>query len=173
VGRLSLFALMAWALCFSGTNCGSAKIQSPQSRETTPEELPASPAVTLTHEHPSSSVPVEADVVASGAEVLEVQITKVVNPARTPVAIFVYLSRAEKGKSKAEQVAIGNFSLYPPDQPGKFLLSAAPALRKVSASGKTAHDVRLVFEMKRIDETGAWTPVELTIAQPKWRAAEK
>ena len=64
---------------------------------------------------------------------------------------------------------IGNFSLYPADQPGTFLLEpgagSAPALLADKRAGET--DVRLVFEPKRVDETAAWTPVEVTIAQPK------
>lgn len=174
MGRLSLAAVIIWALCFSGSNCGSAKVQGPQSQETKTVEAPASPALTLTHEHPLSSLPVAANVLTSGSEVLEVAITKVVNPSRIPVVIFVYLSNTGKGKSEPEKILIGNFSLYPADQPGTFLLNPAPAVRKLSAEksfGDT--DVRLVFEMNRLDETAAWTPVELTIAQPKWRAAEK
>lgn len=175
MARLSLSALMIWSLCFSGANCGSAKVQGPQSQQLKTDESPASPAATLTPEHPIGSLPVEADVLTSGSEVLEVTITKVVNPAMTPVTVFVFFSDTEKGTPEPKQTSLGNFSLYPPDQPGKFLLSAAPALRKVSLSDATAkgHDLRLVFEMKRIDETKAWTPVEVTIAQPKWRAAEK
>jgi hypothetical protein len=120
-------------------------------------------------------MPVEAEVLNGDSEVLEVEITKVVNPARAPVAIFVYLSKANKSNSEAEQNLVRNFSLYPPDRPGKFLLQAGPALHKVSSGDTTskANDVRLVFEMKRLDETVAWTPVELTIAQPKWRSEEK
>jgi hypothetical protein len=172
VERLFLIALMVWALCFSVANCGSAKVQSPQSPELKKGESAASSSVTLTHEHPVNSMPVEAEVLSGGSEILEVEITKVVNPASTSVAIFVYLSRATKTKSEAEKNLVGNFSLYPPDRPGKFLLNAGPALHKV-APGDTssmANDVRLVFEMKRLDETVAWTPVELIIAQPKWRS---
>jgi len=162
---------MIWALCFTGANCGSAKVQGPQSREPKTDESTVLPVVKLTHEHPSSSLPVATDVFTNGAKVLEVTITRVVNPAMTPVAVFVSLSDTEKGKSEIKQIPVGNFSLYPPDQPGTFLLDAAPALRKVSRPDATGHDVRLVFEMKRIDETRAWTPVELTFAEPKWRAA--
>jgi hypothetical protein len=172
--RLFLTVLMIGALCFAGSDCGSAKVQSPQSPETKPSESPASPNITLTDKHPSGSWPVAANLLASDSEVLEVTINKVVNPAMTPVAIYAYLSNTEKDKSETERHPVGNFSLYPPDQPGKFLLSGK-ALQRIYASGATskAHEARLVFEMKRIDETKAWTPVEVTIAQPTWRPAEK
>lgn len=175
MARLVLTALMLWVLGFSGTDCGSAKAPSPQSRETKVEESSATPPVVLTDKQPKSSWGIALDVLASDAEILEVAITKVVNPGMTPVSIFVYLSNSEKGKAEEESNLVGNFSLFPPDRPGKFLLSAGPALRKISAAAKTSksENVRLVFEMKRMDETKAWTPVELMIAQPKWRAAEK
>jgi len=171
VRRLALTALMIWALCFVGADCGSATIQSPGSSNLKTEALPASPVLKLTNDKPKNSLPIKANELASDVEVLEVTITKVTNPSMTPLSIFVYLSDSEKGKSESKEHLVGNFSLYPPDQPGKFLLSAAPTLRKVQLSD--GHDVRLVFELKRIHETSAWTPVEVTIAQPTWRAAEK
>lgn len=176
MARLILTALMMWALAFAGTDCGSAKAPGPQAREATKDESSVVPAVVLTDKQPRSSWGVKADELASDAEVLEVSITKVVNPGMTPVSIFVYLANIEKAKTDEEATMVGNFSLYPPDRPGKFLLSAASAVRKVSsaaAKSSQADEVRLVFEMKRVDETKAWTPIELTIAQPKWRAAKK
>ena len=175
MARLILTALMMWALAFAGTDCGSAKAPGPQAREVTKDESAVVPAVVLTDKQPNRSLGVKTDELASDAEILEVSITKVVNPGMTPVSIFVYLANTEKGKADGEPTVVGNFSLYPPDRPGKFLLSVAPALRKVSSAAKSSQDaeVQLVFEMKRVDETKAWTTMELTIAQPKWRAAEK
>ncbi|HUS12525.1 MAG TPA: hypothetical protein VMZ30_18800 [Pyrinomonadaceae bacterium] len=135
----------------------------------------ASPVITLTNDQPQNSLPIKAGELTNNAEVLEVAITKVTNPRMTPLSISVYLSDSEEEKSEPKRHLIGNFSLYPPDQPGKFLLSAAPALRAVSRSDASdkERDLRLVFEMKRIDESRPWTSVEVTIAEPTWRAAEK
>jgi hypothetical protein len=174
VNKLFLAALMTWALCFSGTNCGAARVQSPQTREPKTESDPAAPTVTLTPEHPSNSFPVEANVLTSDPEILEVAVTKVVNPSRTAIDVSVYLTKAVKGKSEPEQTLIGNFSLYPADQPGTFMLNPAPAIEKLCGE-KPAGDaeVRLVFDLKQLHETKLSTPLELTIAQPKWRAREK
>ena len=92
--KLSLTALMVWALCFSGANCGAAKVQGPQTEgpKAPKAEQPASPTVKLTAEHPSASLPVSADIFVSDPEVLEVSITKVENTAKTPISIFVYLT---------------------------------------------------------------------------------
>ena len=183
MARLFLTALTMWALCFSGANCGSTKVQGPQTREpktaespapaTAPATTPATvAAATLTAEHPVASLPIAAAVLKSGAEVLEVAITKVVNPSQTSVSVFVSFSVGEK--TEAKQSSVGSFSLYPPDQPGKFLLNAKTALREGAVADAIAKGqaVRLVFEMKRINESKAWTPVELTIAEPTWRSPE-
>lgn len=174
VERLSLTALIIWALCFSGTNCGPARVQSPQTNEPKTAQQPVSPSVTLTPEHASDSLPVAASVLLSDSEVLEVPVTKVVNPSRTPVAFFVYLAQSSDGKVEPEKILIGNFSLYPADRAGVFLLDPRPAVRKFSEKKQSGiTDAKLVFEMKRVDETRVWTPVEVTIEEPKWRAAEK
>ena len=174
MSRLFLTTLTIWALCLGGTACGSAKVQGPQSSMRT--DKPASPVMTLTQERPNYSLPIKAvGGSASDAEILEVSITKVMNRSLTPIEIDVYLSDTETDKAERNRQLIGNFSLYPPDEPGKFLLNVTPALRKILLSDANAqgHDLRLIFEMKRIDEAKAWTPVELSIAQPAWRAAEK
>lgn len=172
--KLFLAALMIWGLPFSGASCGSANVRNAQTRDTEPK--PTQAAVTLTNEHPTGSFSVESELLANPPEILEVSITKVVNSAMMPLDIFVYLSIvAEKGKPNPEKTLVGNFSLYPSDRPGKFLLSPSTAFRQLSET-KTpskSNELRLVVELKRLDETRAWTPVEVTIAQPKWRATEK
>lgn len=172
--KILLSALMFWALCFSGANCGAAKVQGPQTEGTkAPKaEQPASSTVKLTREQPSASFPVAAGISSSNPEVLEVSITKVENPAKTPVSIFVYLANTKAGKSDNEKILVGNFSLYPADSPGKFSLNARPALRTMSAKTPTPNEPRLIFELRQIDQTKPWTPVEVTVEEPKWRAAE-
>jgi hypothetical protein len=172
MSKLSLTALIVWALCFSGANCGAAKVQGPQTERPKVEQA-GSATVKLTAEHPSASLPVSGDVFASDPEVLEVSISKVENTAKTAVSIFVYLANATAGKSDDEKILVGNFSLYPADSPGKFLLNPRPALRAMSAKTPNPKDPRLVFELRQIDPTKPWTPVEVTVEQPKWRAAEK
>jgi len=173
MGRLSLTALMIWALCFVGTDCGSAKVQSPQSSPTKTDESPASPAVTLTDKRPSSSSPVPANVPAEDSKILEVEVTKVVNPELTPVTIFVFLFDSKKDKPEPEQNPIGTFSLFPADRPGKFLLNVAAANIGPTGLDDSQAEMRLLFKMKRVHENKAWTPVEVTIGQPKWRAEER
>ncbi len=174
VNRFFPAALMTWALCFSGAHCGAAKVHGPQTPAPNAAHETAAATVTLTPEHPRDSFPVETSMLANDAEILEVAITKVTNPSRTAVGIFVYLSNAAQGKSEAEKILIGNFDLYPADQPGTFVLNPAPAVEKLCGEKPSKDvEVRLVFELKRLDETAAWTPAEVTIAQPRWRPREK
>lgn len=166
--RSFLAALVLWALLFSGTCCRSAKVQSPQPRDM--EQTTGTP-LTLTNERPTGSFPVRPETLASAPSILEVSITKVVNPAATPVAMFVYLlPAAKKGKAEPERVLVGNFSLYPPDQPGKFLLGLSNALEKLEGknSASKSGEFQLVVEMQRLDDTRPWTEVEVTIDPPKW-----
>jgi hypothetical protein len=174
VFRLLLTALMSWALCVSVANCGSANVQSPPVQQAKEKESPA-PQLVLTAEKPVGAVPIAASVFDSKAQVLVVEVTKVNNPGGTPVTISVSLASNHKDKTAGKSQAVGNFSLYPADQPGKFLLNAAPALRQLALVNKDAktNGARLVFEMKKIHEQQAATPIELTIAPPKWRVPEE
>lgn len=168
-------ALFIWALGFSGANCGSAKVQSPKSSEKAPEMTPDQRSLKLTNEHTSGAFPIGSDLLSNIPEVLEVSIAKVNNPDRTPVDIFVYLSQTPKqGERDPDRILLGNFSLYPPDRPGKFLMKASPAFRKlVDSKGTNAADVQLLFEMKRLDEKRPWTAVEVTVGLPQWRPAKE
>ena len=166
--RSFLAALVTWALLFSGTCCRSVKVQSPQPRDM--EQTKGTP-LTLTNERPTGSFPVTPETLAGAPSVLEVSITKVVNPAATPIAMFVYLSRAgKKGKAEPEKVLVGNFSLYPPDQPGKFLLGLSSAFEKLEAKNSVSKssELQVVVEMKRLNDSQPWTKVEVTIDPPKW-----
>ena len=101
--------------------------------------------------------------------------TKVVNTAAAPVAIFVYLSPVgKKGQPEPEKILAGNFSLYPPDRAGSFLLHVSTAFSELRAKGwaSSSKEIRLVLEMKRLREAQAWTPIEITVSAPKWSHEE-
>ena len=123
----------------------------------------------LSNERPSASVELKQQTLDKAPAVLEVSATNVVNPEKTPVAIYVYLAVAGKESKKEDvRIPIGNFSLYPPDQPGKFLMRASGAFEKLKTAEKNAASTFLVFELKRLHEAQAWTRVELSIT-PAWR----
>lgn len=161
-----LSLLLLWSLPFVGASCGSPSVQSTQQSETRPVST-AKDVVTLTTEQPTGSFKLEPELLNRAPEVLQVSVTKVTNPAASPVDIFVYVdSASETNKTAAEKVLVGTFSLYPADRPGKFMLGPAEAFRKFSATRKSSEDVRLVFEMKVPAESKS--PVEVTIESPSW-----
>jgi len=82
------------------------------------------------------------------------------------LSVFVYLSHA--GKKGGERIPVGSFSLYPPDQPGKFMLRASSALSKLGESGAKSGTVQLILELKRVDQSKPWTAVELAVEPPNW-----
>ncbi|HEY2961783.1 MAG TPA: hypothetical protein VGJ37_05170 [Pyrinomonadaceae bacterium] len=166
--KLLLAALTIWSLPFFGISCGSASVQNPEPRKTESTPTPSGETVTLTSQHPTGSFLLQPDLLKNPPPaVLEITLTKVVNPAAKPVNIFVYLSSSnDKSDTAPEKIGVGNFSLYPVDRPAKFMLDAAPAFRKINET-KNASNVkewRLVFELGREAE-----PVEVTIAAPTWK----
>lgn len=178
--RVFLTALMIWALSFSGSNCGSARVQSPPNVEQSPQQTPPNPerkeagpvqpTIKLSTDAPNGSFALDPNLIPPSADVLEISITKVVNASQTPVSIFVYLDdNEEKSDRDVERVPLGSFSLYPPDRPGKFLLPVPLSRRKLMPGSK----VLMTFELKRVDETKPGTKVEVEMSPPNWRSDQK
>lgn len=159
-----------------GIACGSASVQEPQTAkpavksESSP--TPSAETVTLTNQQPTGSFLLQAVLFKKPPPVLEVSVTKVVNPAAKPITIFVYLSRRNgKGDDDAaNRIEVGNFSLYPADRPAKFTLDTS-ALRTASEGRKfpAAKEWQLVFELDKQGQDGS-SPLEVTIASPNWKS---
>jgi hypothetical protein len=129
-------------------------------------------SIILTNDRPVGSFSVAAETLASAPPILSLSIPKVMNPDKTPVEILVYFARSEKGSTQLEKVPISNFSLYPADHPAGFLMRASGAFHKLAATGPASatSEVRLVLEMKRIQEAKPWTRIAITVAPPQWRS---
>jgi hypothetical protein len=156
-------ALLIWALFFAGTCTRPAKVQGP---ETVAMSQKHEQPLALTGERPSGFFVLAPDILASPPPVLQISITKVVNPALTPFEVLVYLApQGKKGDPEPEKIMLGNFSLYPADQPAGFVLRSANAFKK---PGATSGEVRLLIELRRIRETDSWTNLQVTIDPPKW-----
>lgn len=127
-------------------------------------------SVTLTNEQPTGSFLLPRDLLKTPPAVLEVSLTKVVNPAARPINIFVYFSPAKKSESASRKIEVGNFSLYPADRPGKFMLDPATAFRKLAETkDATSREWRIVFELERQAAEGS-SQIEVTIAAPNWKS---
>ncbi|HEY3580583.1 MAG TPA: hypothetical protein VGK82_08565 [Pyrinomonadaceae bacterium] len=170
--KLFLAALTIWSLPMFGMSCGSANVQNTAPAKPVSTSKPAGETVTLTNDHPIASFVVKPDVLKNSPSILEVAVIKVVNPAAKAVTILVHLSPAnDKGELSNARINVGNFSLYPVDRPGKFMLDAADALRTAAETRMPpdAKGWRLVFELERqAEQTSA--PLEVTIASPNWKS---
>lgn len=163
-----LLALVIWALPFLGFSCGSTTIQNPSSAQSQPSPTPTQESMTLTDREPVASFPLTPDQVNHPPEVLEIVVTKVVNAGSSPVSIFAYVAPAD-GKRKAEAIELGNFSLYPVDRPGKFLLGPEAAFRQANRTINPSNDDKwqLGFVMRLPEQNRS--SVEVTIASPNWQ----
>ena len=85
--------------------------------------------------------------------------------------IFVYLQRNEKEASK--RVLVGNFSLYPPDEPAGFRLSTTDSFRKLGdVAGSEGSNATLMIDMRRMHQTDRWNSLQVTIAPPEWQDSQ-
>ena len=171
--KLILLALMVWSTVLPGCSHSAdvGMVQRGQDQNASPElTVPISKPLKLTNEQPVASVRVAPRIVAAGRDILEVSISEVTNPTQTPVEISVYFSAVGKGSTKEDRIAVGSFSLYPPDRPGNFLLRGTKALETLRTKGwDTGSELPLVFEMRRVRENETWSGIAVTIDQVKWR----
>lgn len=55
---------------------------------------------------------------------VQMEVTKVTNPLRIPLSFDVHFQPAQ-----GEKISLGSFSLFPPDNPGKFIVATEGKLR--------------------------------------------
>lgn len=165
---LVAYAFTVWVL-LSGD--ALARGRSPAAYQASGQAAPH--RVTLSNDDPEGSFVIPPEILAKPPAVLALTMTQVINPAKTPFQVFVYLScqpgSAETGRAAPAKILVGNVALYPPDRPAGFLLRASTAFRKLKAARSNPTDVRLLLEMKRIHPAKPWTRVEVTAAPPEWR----
>jgi hypothetical protein len=157
-----------------GVSCGSTSVQEQETAklavksESSP--TPAAETVTLTNQNPTGSFLLPGVLFKKPPPILEVSVTKVVNPASEPVTIFVYLSPRNPKDDAAERIAVGNFSLHPADKPAKFMLDTG-SLQGVSERSNVpaAEAWQLVFELEKQGQQRS-SPLEVTIASPNWKS---
>jgi hypothetical protein len=155
--------LLAGVLLSGGKSTEGQSVH-PNAGQAQPEPLE------LTNSRTTGSFAVSPETLRSAPPVLALRFPRVVNPANTSFAIFVYLSyRPGEGKdAPSVKILLGNGSLYPADRPGGFLLRSSAAFAKLKAAKAT--DVRLVLEMKRLHPAEPWSRVEVTVLPPRWQS---
>ncbi len=181
--RTVLSALAIWGLfiaygCWHPATVEQSQIRNPeqQNSELRSVEKKEAESVVLTNNDTTASFHLARQISSNPPPVLELSVTKVVNPAQTPVEIFVYLEAVGNARQRGPQkILVGNFSLYPPDQPGTFSFRASNAFKESQARWGTAEltQTSLTLEIKRINETRPWTPLKITISAPRWKNEER
>ena len=82
--------------------------------------------------HPANPIAqqaVELDQNAlQGKKFVQIEVTHVNNPQRIPLSFAVHFQPAQ-----GEAIYLGNFSLFPPDNPGKFIVSTQGKLKSGGA----------------------------------------
>jgi len=128
--------------------------------------------VTLTTERPAARLPIDLAILQNPLPILEVPVTQVINKQLTPFAIFVYLAWTESkpGSETQRKLLIGNFGVFPPDHPGRYTLRASSAFDELRERGVNLREshLELLFVMRKVRETEAWTPIEVTISPVRW-----
>lgn len=87
----------------------------------------------------------------ASARFVEIEISEVQNPKKIRLTFEVHHQRDDR-----DQVLLGTFSLYPPDNPGKFIVGTRGRLR----SGGT-----IVLSMVVLDKAGPEDTVQVTVKQ--------
>jgi hypothetical protein len=86
---------------------------------------------------------------------VEIDIADVLNPKRIRLTFEVHYRR-ENG----EKLLLGSFALFPPDNPGKFIIATQGRLRNGGA---------IVLSMRVLDEVGTEDKVRVTVRQISFR----
>ena len=91
----------------------------------------------------------------ASARFVEVDISDVVNPKRIRLTFEV-----EYQPGNGEKLPLGSFALFPPDNPGKFIVATRGRLRSGGA---------VVLSMRVLDEVGPQDRVRVTVRRISFR----
>ena len=130
--------------------------------------------VTLTETKPVARIQLSASIRAVPAPIMEVSVIKISNPQEMSFSIFVSLEwrRHAQVSIQSEKVLVGNFTVYPPDRTGSYILRASTAFEKLKAMGAdlARDEVVILLEMKRTNPDKPWSSVQVEIAPLRWRS---
>ena len=88
------------------------------------------------------------------ARFVQVEVIKATNPQKRPAQFEVYYQ-----PNDGEKILLGGFSLYPPDNPGKFIV---PTQGRVKAEGK------LILSLVKSDQVVAGDVVKIDVRPMKF-----
>lgn len=117
--------------------CAAAACHARTGEATPPgETVVQADTVVLTAAAPRATVPVDLARVAPAAEVAEVELARVENPAGVPFSVRLRLAwGADAAEAeRAPGVVLGTLGAFPAEQGGRFVLGVADELRQARAA---------------------------------------
>lgn len=122
--------------------------------EETSAAAPREESFSLDLANRSVTKPIELADPAS-AKLVEIDISEVENPKKIRLTFEVHLQ-----PGSGEKVELGTFALFPPDNPGRFLVATGGRLRSGGA---------VVLSMVPLDEVGQQDRVRVTVRSISFR----
>lgn len=104
--------------------------------------------------NPSINQPIEPTNGAEGAKFVQVEVAEVLNPKRYALTFEVHYQ-----PTSAAKIYLGGFSLYPADNPGKFI---------VPTQGKLKNDGAIVLSMVIADKVDTRDSVKVRVKKLKF-----
>lgn len=130
--------------------------------------------VTLTEAQPVARTQLSASAREAPPSILEVPVIKIWTPQKMSFSIFVYLERLPSvpASTAKQRVLLGNFTVFPPDQTGSYMLRSSSGFQKLKATSADLGQgqIVVVVEMKRTNPKQPWSPVRVTIGPLRWRS---
>lgn len=135
----------------------------------------SSSEVTLSEMQPLARIQLPASIRAAPLPILEVPVVKISNPQEMSFSIFASLEwrRYSRGSAGNEKIPLGNFTVYPPDRTGSYMLRASTAFEDLKAMGAdlSRDQVFILLEMKRTNPNRPWSAVRVEIGPLRWRSS--
>lgn len=118
--------------------------------EETSSTVPREDSFSLDLANRSVTKPIEPGLAdPASAKFVEIDVSDVVNPKRIRLTFEVHYQ-----SGNGEKLQLGSFALYPPDDPGTFIVATRGRLRSGGA---------IVLSMKVLDEVGPQDRVRVTV----------
>ena len=162
--RVYRLGLCVGLLVFAGASCAGTALNAgiPQNANTAKSNSPSNQndksdqaVYSLDLQNPEITqkiLPDDGDPAA--ARFVQVEVIRVTNPQKRQARFQVHYQQNE-----GEKILLGGFSLYPPDNPGKFIV---PTQGKVKAEGK------LILSLVKSDQIVAGDVVKVDIRSMKF-----
>ena len=117
-GRTTCFGILLWAACSGGVPALTNKTDDRSAGQGQPEDH-------LDSRTQSIAQPIEPqDSVVEGRRFVRIEVTQVRNPKQYPVAFRVHYHSARDSMTE-----LGSFGLFPPDNPGSFIVATQGKVR--------------------------------------------